>query len=323
MIRRPSLVAVLIGTCCFAQTGSQSPATKLDVRLFAADAKDAPPPERAAPKEAMVEEGFEKPKPAITVQTYFKGLDPKTEVYARTFDPREVFRGKASLRVDVPKGEHNAVQVIDYAVKDGADRLFLRTCLRFPETFRVEPSCELKLIGLTAAPPPERKAAADHKAGDRPDGTDYFSARFAIGRDHRFQLLTYHPEQVGGYADHIDLGAPVVWGKWVCLELEVRANTVEPATKELLAKRPALKSLVRGDHVVHEDGAIRCWIDGRLRAEARNVRFRHVPDLKIRRAGSFPYFGGAGERNTSPQAQTFWVDDFAVSPSYLGPPTKP
>ena len=322
MILKTPLFAVLFGTCLLKPVAAQTPATKLDVRLFAADAKDAPKPARPVAQDALVEEGFENPKPAITVQTYFKGLDPKTEVYARTTDPREVFRGKASLRVEVPKGEHNAVQVIDYAVKEGADRLFLRTCLRFPETFRVEPSCELKLIGLSAAPPPERKTAADHKAGDRPDGTDYYSARLAIGRDHRFQLLTYHPEQVGGYADHIDLGQPVVWGTWVCLELELQANTVEPATPELLAKRPELKKLVRGDQVVHEDGAIRCWIDGRLRAEARNVRFRHVPDLKIRRAGSFPYFGGAGERNTSPQAQIFWVDDFAVSRSHLGVPAK-
>ena len=315
---RASVVVVLIAACG-AVAAAQTPATNLDVRLFAADAKDAPKPERSEAKDVLVEEGFEQLKPAITVQTYFKGLDPKTEVYARTFDPAEVFRGKASLRVDVPKGEHNAVQVIDSRIDDGADRLFLRTCLRFPEGFQVAPSCELKLIGLTAAPPPERKDAS-HRAGEKPDGTDYFSARLGIGRDHRFQLFTYHPAQVGGYADHIDLGVDVPWGKWTCLELELKANTVEKATPELLKKDPAAKALVRGDYVVREDGAIRAWIDGRLRVEARRVRFRHGPDLKIRRAGSFPYFGGAGERNASPRAQSFWVDDFAVSRSYLGPP---
>jgi hypothetical protein len=315
----------LVVICALASSGAgaeaQDPETKLAVRKFAADAADAPKFERGAPEDVLVAEGFESERPAITVQTYFKGLDPKTEIYARTFDRAEVFRGKASLRVDVPKGEHNAVQVIDYRIPEGADRLFLRTCLRFPKGFQVAPSCELKLIGLTAEPPPERKNAA-HRAGEKPNGTDYFSARLGIGRDHRFQMFTYHPEQIGGYADHIDLAADVPWGKWVCLELEVRANTVEKATPELLRKDPAAASLVRGDYVVREDGAIRVWIDGRTRAEARNVRFRHVPDLKLRRAGSFPYFGGAGERNASPQAQTFLVDDFAVSRSYLGPPPK-
>jgi hypothetical protein len=194
----------------------------------------------------------------------------------------------------------------------------MRTCLYFQEGFQVAPSCEIKLIGYTG----QRPSLTGGKAGQKADGTDYFTTRLAISRENMLEFLTYHPQQVGGYADHISTGVKMEWGRWYCFELELKANTVLKSTPELLAQKKEYKERVRGDYVVLDDGAARCWVDGKLRAELRNVRFRNVPDLQIRRCGTFPYFGGAGERNASPKEQCFYVDDFAVSRSYLGPPKK-
>ena len=152
-------------------------------------------------------------------------------------------------------------------------------------------------------------------------GTDGFTCRVLIGRNNTLPFLyTYHPLQRGGYGDHINTGVKIERGRWYCIELGLRVNTVLEATPELLAQKPELNKHsarpIRGSR-----GRLGAMLGGREAAGKNSWRsvFATFPDLQIRRCLAFPYFGGAGERNTSPKDQAFYVDEVAISRSYVGP----
>jgi hypothetical protein len=81
-------------------------------------------------------------------------------------------------------------------------------------------------------------------------------------------------------------------GRWYCYELMVQANAP--------GKR---------------DGRIGVWVDGMLRADFPNLRFRNVLTLKANRIG-------LGMYTHNPRVQqniTMWFDDVVAATSYIGP----
>jgi len=293
-----------------AEQSARRTETELKVRRFPADTSQQVPAEMPDPEARLVHEGFETGTTAIRVGQYHQNTDPAF-----------VAVGRASLRVVCRKGEHNAESKIDFYPLDhaenGLDNAHIRGYLFFPKDFQIAPCNELKLFGCMARRPGPTDSSGG--AGVRVDGTDSFTCRVVIGRNDELQFYTYHPLQRGRYGDHISIGVKIERGRWYCIELQVRANTVLKATPELLKEKPEYQKLVRGDYVVLSDGLARCWVDGILRAELTDVRYRDIPELQIRRCGAFPYFGGAGAQNTSPKDQVFYLDDYVVSRSYIGP----
>ena len=64
------------------------------------------------------------------------------------------------------------------------------------------------------------------------------------------------------------------------------------------------------------DGILRGWIDGKPAFEKTDVRFRDVEDLKIEVVWLNVYQGGTKPARA---AQTVYIDDVAISRSYIGP----
>ncbi|HSV73846.1 MAG TPA: hypothetical protein VLH79_08815 [Chthonomonadales bacterium] len=82
--------------------------------------------------------------------------------------------------------------------------------------------------------------------------------------------------------------------RWICLELMVDAGA------------PGARS-----------GRVAFWVDGRLRADFPNLRFRTTPDLKLNRVDLQLY----ESRSTGPRR--VWIDDVVVATQYIGPLSSP
>lgn len=78
--------------------------------------------------------------------------------------------------------------------------------------------------------------------------------------------------------------------RWYCFELMVDAG--KPGTR---------------------GGRVAFWVDGKLRADFPNLRFRTTPDLRLNRADLSLY----ESRNTGPRR--VWFDDVVVAKEYIGP----
>lgn len=63
--------------------------------------------------------------------------------------------------------------------------------------------------------------------------------------------------------------------------------------------------------------SIEQWRIGRVKPfEKRDIRFRHVPKLKIEQIWMNVYHGG---RKPSPRDQHLYVDNVAIATQYVGP----
>jgi len=84
-------------------------------------------------------------------------------------------------------------------------------------------------------------------------------------------------------------------GTWHCLELMLKNNT--PGEK---------------------NGEIKAWMDGKIKIDVKNRRFRTVDSVKIRRVAFVNYFGGSNKSDTSPQNQRIYLDDIVISEKPIG-----
>lgn len=64
------------------------------------------------------------------------------------------------------------------------------------------------------------------------------------------------------------------------------------------------------------DGVMRAWVDGNQVKEKTNVRFRHVPKLKIETIWMDVYHGGVG---VAPANMSLYIDNVVVARRYIGP----
>lgn len=149
--------------------------------------------------------------------------------------------------------------------------------------------------------------------GDRPDGTDGWSARMMWRANGRIVQYVYHPDQP------TDDGEDLPWdaqcqryfepGRWHCVETMVQMNSVSESG---------------GAH----DGVVRSWLDGELALERTDMRFRDVPELAVDSVYFSTFFGGGDASWAPARDQHATFDGFVVSDSRIGcgvdvPPLPP
>lgn len=174
---------------------------------------------------------------------------------------------------------------------EGLDRLYLRLRTKLDPEFTMGHCEQLKLFSINAGATIEQTYGG---AGRPPDGRDKASVTVAVDNDLRLHFYLYYPGQREGYGDifpfDVDGEAVLEPGRWYQIETFVELNT--PGRR---------------------DGRVRAWVNGRLRGEVGDLRFRDVDAVKLRRFEILNYFGGDGLSNTSRQSQYALYDDVLVA----------
>ena len=218
-------------------------------------------------------------------------------------DPERGFAplaGKA-MRITVEKGKHYGTSMAYRFRKQGRpepEEIYFRYYLRFARTWNPQ-GTNGKLPGIGGTY--DRAGWGGRVA----DGRNGWSARglFGASQDGR--------TPVGFYCYHTEMGK---WGsawiwknegqgfleqdRWYCIEQHLRLNTVSESGAGA------------------KDGILRGWVDGQPAFERRDVRFRHVADLKIDRVWIDVYYGGDA---TPPQDMHLYLDHLVIATDYIGP----
>ena len=237
-------------------------------------------------------EGFETPD----WKEHFTGISEKAELAEKP-----AFQGRRALAVRSTKGEHYSIGASLY-FREGFEKLYVRYYLYFPEEFVWGEGryAHLKLFSQSGRLSGGRWAGYT-SAGTKPTGKDKFSCTVAAKpKTGELEFYFYHPDQRGGYGDHKALTVTLERGRWLCLESMVKANTPE-----------------------QKDGEIACWLDGKPVGEVKGIRFRDIDDLRIRSVGFSNYWGGAGDENTAPVDQVYYMDNIVVATDSIGPTQQP
>lgn len=208
-----------------------------------------------------------------------------------------VFNGKRALLLQGKQDEHASVGSGEYVPAAPAEAVYYRLYYRLEDGFSIGTCNQIKLFGIRGG---ATIADAYGGAGKKPTGNDKFSALLGVHDKMDLHFYYYHPDQPGGYGDNTDCDvtgqvATLAPGKWYCLELMLKLNTVGK-----------------------KDGQLRAWLDDTLVGKVDNLRFRDDGALKIRRFTVLSYFGGSGQTNTSPKDQRTFVDNLVISKTRVG-----
>lgn len=199
-----------------------------------------------------------------------------------------VFFGPGSLECEHTTGTHNPSEMT--AIIPGQDVAYIRWYRKWENDYDWT---QHKMPGFYARSNPNSGGGA----GEKPTGTDKFSAKLFVGWNRAPAIYPYHPEQEGPYGDHLrqNIGPTVFLetGRWYCFELMLKANN-PPA----------------------RDGEIKMWINGELKAHYKDMRFRDTPELKINLVTHSAYVGGTW---VSKRKQHLWDDNLVVAANYIGP----
>ena len=225
-------------------------------------------------------------------------------------DNSEAFSGN-SLAVEYPAGLHRSSATgAQWQLKFGQDyeEVTLEYRVKFRAGFDFVRGGKLPgLIGGTA-----------NTGGNRPDGTDGFSARMHWRTDGSSgSPLTSERANITQYLYHVD--QPNSTGQ------DFRWDDSESADWELfesgrwyhLRHRVVMNSVVNG--VGQNDGIVQAWLDGKLVLDLNNIRFRDIETLKIDGFYFSTFFGGSGNQWNTSKDEVALFDDFKISvPVLLG-----
>ena len=231
--------------------------------------------------------------------------DGITERRVSIVDGADAFSGN-SLAVEYPAGQHRPQETGgQWRMQLGGsyNEVFCEYRVKFGEGFDFVRGG--KLPGLNGG--------VGNVGGDRPDGTDGFSARMhwrtdgSAGsplRDTGLANMTqylYHPDQPTDFGDDMrwddsDFGDWEFFesGRWYHLRHRVVMNTV-----------------VNG--VGQHDGIVQGWLDGELVFDVRNIRFRDVTTFAIEGFHFSTFFGGTGSQWNTSKDEVAFFDDFVIS----------
>lgn len=230
-----------------------------------------------------------------------------------------IYFGKKALEFSVPQQDNELSNATDKVLTQERDVLFLRYYSKFQPPYDVVGSSHNGssisahyFINGQATP------------GVPADGKNKFLVNLENWRGEaatpspgHLNVYVYHPEQRSQWGDHFfpsgtvtpysptpfDFGSDFVsrpevlteLDKWYCYEYMVKANT------------PGMR-----------DGRIMFWVDGVLKADFGNLRFRDIATLKIDRFGLSFHIG-----SNSAGATKKWYDNVVAATSYIGPLVKP
>jgi len=148
--------------------------------------------------------------------------------------------------------------------------------------------------------------------GERPDGTDGFSARMhwrtdgsegsLLGSDKaNMTQYLYHPDQPNTFGEDFrwDDSASGQWesfdsGRWYHLRHRVVMNSVV-------------------DGVGQHDGVVQAWLGGTQVLDVNGIRFRDVETLAIDGFYFSTFFGGSGDQWNTSKDEVAFFDDFRIS----------
>jgi hypothetical protein len=141
-------------------------------------------------------------------------------------------------------------------------------------------------------------------AGNKPDGTDFFSTSLEPWRDwHRnpapgeLMFYTYYPEMKRDPDGNF-------WG-----------NSFKPKEKFLIERGRwyCLEIMVKVNHPDKADGEQAFWVNGQLIGHFTGLKWRTVEDLKVNGFWMLLYI------HNNPQTNSVWYDDVVLARSYIGP----
>ena len=155
---------------------------------------------------------------------------------------------------------------------------------------------------------PGLRGGEGNVGGNKPDGTDGFTARMhwrtdgssgsqlASDKANIVQYL-YHPDQPTNFGEDFrwDDGPSGQWqefesGRWYQLRHQVVMNTP-------------------GQH----DGIVKAWLDGVQVLDLDNIRFRDTPDLQIDSMYFSTFFGGGSSIWATTKDEVAFFDDFRIT----------
>lgn len=216
----------------------------------------------------------------------------------------DAFSGN-SLAVEYPAEMHRSANTgaqWQLLFDQSYDELLVEYRVKFDEGFDFVRGGKLPgLIGGTA-----------NTGGNRPDGTDGFSARMhwrtdgssgsplTTDRANITQYL-YHPDQPNATGEDFrwNDSADANWeifesGRWYHLRHRVVMNTVVDG---------------EGQH----DGIVQAWLDGEMVLDLQNIRFRDVTTFAIDGFYFSTFFGGSGDQWNTSKDELAFFDDFIIS----------
>lgn len=188
-----------------------------------------------------------------------------------------------SLRVRYPKGGYDlAGSGVGWAKSlSSHDELYCSYAIRFSDDFEFVKGG--KLPGLAGG--------AGNTGGDKPTGSDGWSARMMWRSGGALVQYVYHPDQPTIYGEDFPWAAAAVTpGVWYRVETRVVMNTP--------GKR---------------NGIIQSWLNGEQVLDIRNIRFRDVSSFAVD-ALKFETFFGGGDSSWAPSRDvSVFFDDIIIS----------
>ncbi len=222
-------------------------------------------------------------------------------VHAITTVPANVYRGQKALQATYLGGSNGAGWLTRWFMP-GFDHTFARAYVKFEPGWQCSGGACSKLF-VFYGNRVDNQWSGFGQAGVCPKGTDYYYAGVAtlpwyVQPDPGEVILySYYPGMPtqpdgqtcwGAFGFLDDPRTALQTGVWHCLEVEVQANT--PGAR---------------------DGFQRVWVDGALKREMLNMRWRDTTDVRTN-AFQLSFSGSPGT------TEHVWVDNVVVSTQRIG-----
>ena len=201
--------------------------------------------------------------------------------------PESLYR--KSLRIYYPKGKSGPRKSgAQWKLRLNAkyDEIYCAYSIKFQDAFDFARGG--KLPGLAGG-----KA---NTGGNRPDGTDGWSARMMWRHSGSIEQYMYYPDQRRKWGEDFPWGVDT-WdvlhfepGVWYTVEHHIKMNTPSRA-----------------------DGLIECWLNGQPTLKVSNLRFRDTSALAINIFFFSTFFGGQGPRWAPSRDEYIFFDNFIIS----------
>ncbi|KPK62129.1 MAG: hypothetical protein AMK73_06735 [Planctomycetes bacterium SM23_32] len=234
-----------------------------------------------------------------------------------TRDPDNVHSGRQAVEIThTEPSNHNAVKQFG----EGFDTVYVRYYMKYAKEF---PGCHhTGMLILAGAPGVTLEMGS--ATGVVPDGRSHFVALLDTlppRRDSGYPP----PGNMNVYCYHMDQGRK--WG-----DLFFPTGDVVPSENKWLfaegfVPRPNLNAergrwhcyelMVAANAPGRRDGRVAFWVDGKLRGDFGNLRFRDTEALKPNHVIICVH-----SSSTHPN-KTLWYDDIVAATSYIGPQTRP
>lgn len=173
----------------------------------------------------------------------------------------------------------------------GYDELYLSYKIKFSDGFKNK-NLQGKLPGLSGG--------TSNTGGYLPNGKDGWSARFMFhGTQIKFYI--YYPDVYKEFGDSKPNPKKKYWGVGPFLN---PGYTLKPGVWYTITQRIVLNTPGKSN------GLVEGFVNGKLCASKKGIRFRDISSLKIDRVFFSNFFGASGSPPSKPETISF--DDFAV-----------